>query len=52
METLQQQQPSSQPLIAQSESQLVDSPDGSAQVISSCRLRDQVIQQFLDGAGI
>lgn len=53
MEMLQQQQqPSSQLLIAQSESQVADSADASAHVISSCRLRDQVIQQFLDGAGI
>jgi len=52
MEMLQQQQPSSQLLIAQPEPKVAGSADGSAHIVPSCRIRDQAIQQFLDGAGI
>ncbi len=55
LQTLHYHQLSSQPslLPVQLEASEGDSPDGSAHIIPSrCELRDKVIQQFLDGAGI
>ncbi len=52
METLQPKQPSAQSILnAQLESNGADSLN-STRLAASCRLRDQAIQQFLDGAGI
>lgn len=51
MEMLQQKQVAT-PILIHSESGAATSLDGSTPIASSCRIRDQAIQQFLDGAGI
>jgi serine O-acetyltransferase len=46
------EQPSSTMPQLQAVSSKIDSPDAAEQVAKSCHISDQVIQQFLDGAGI
>jgi serine O-acetyltransferase len=53
LQTLQQHQHSSQPLLSASLEALEGYvSDTSTGLSSSCNLRDRVIQEFLDGAGI
>jgi serine O-acetyltransferase len=46
------EQPSSTMPHLQAVSSKIDSPDAAEQFAKSCHISDQVIQQFLDGAGI
>ncbi|HCF30033.1 MAG TPA: serine O-acetyltransferase, partial [Cyanobacteria bacterium UBA11049] len=46
------EQPSSTMPQLQAVSSEIDSPEATNKVAKSCHISDQVIQQFLDGAGI